>query len=85
MENSYSKIYLKHKKDNFVRRFHPWIFSGAIAKIEGYVNDGSIVEVYSHKNEFLAIGHYHKGSIAVKIFSFDKVFPDAEFWFKIYF
>ncbi len=82
MENSYSKIYLKHKKDNFVRRFHPWIFSGAIAKIEGYVNDGSIVEVYSHKNEFLAIGHYHKGSIAVKIFSFDKVFPDAEFWFN---
>ncbi|MDC0231435.1 class I SAM-dependent rRNA methyltransferase [Aureispira] len=82
MENNHSKIYLKHKKENFVRRFHPWIFSGAIAKIEGYVTDGSIVEIYSHKNEFLAIGHYYKGSIAVKIFSYDKVIPDAEFWYN---
>ncbi|MCH2023668.1 MAG: class I SAM-dependent rRNA methyltransferase [Saprospiraceae bacterium] len=82
MENNYSKIYLKHKKDNFVRRFHPWIFSGAIAKTDGYLDDGSIVEVYSNKDEFLAIGHYHRGSIAVKIFSYEKVIPDAEFWFN---
>ena len=75
MENTYSKIYLKRKKDNFVRRFHPWIFSGAIGRIDGVAEDGSVVEVYSHQNEFLAVGHYHKGSIAIKILSFEKVRP----------
>ncbi len=81
MENTYTKIYLKRKKDNFVRRFHPWIFSGAIGRIDGVAEDGSVVEVYSHQNEFLAVGHYHKGSIAIKILSFDKVNLDSGFWF----
>ena len=72
MENQVAKIYLKRKKDNFVRRFHPWIFSGAIQRIDGEVEDGVVVEVYSHQDEFLAIGHYHEGSIAVKIISFEQ-------------
>lgn len=82
MEKNVAKIYLKPKKDGAVRRFHPWIFSGAIAKKEGHCSDGKIVEVYSHKKDFLAMGHYHDGSIAVKIFSFKKVNPDANFWLE---
>lgn len=74
------KIYLKNKKDTFVRRFHPWIFSGAIARKEGKATDGCVAEVYSHQGDFLAIGHYHEGSIAVKIFSFEKVEVNAAFW-----
>jgi 23S rRNA (cytosine1962-C5)-methyltransferase len=82
MESTFTKIYLKSKKDNFVRRFHPWIFSGAIARKEGQTSDGCIVEVYSHQNEFLAMGHYHDGSIAIKIFSFEQINPDLSFWHK---
>lgn len=82
MEHTIIKIHLKNKKDTFVRRFHPWIFSGAIARKEGKAKDGSIAEVYSHQGDFLAMGHYHEGSIAVKIFSFEPIVPNADFWYK---
>ncbi|WMX17422.1 MULTISPECIES: class I SAM-dependent rRNA methyltransferase [unclassified Aureispira] len=82
MDNSIIKIHLKNKKDTFVRRFHPWIFSGAIARKEGVAKDGSIAEVYSRQGDFLAMGHYHEGSIAIKIFSFEKIVPDADFWYQ---
>jgi 23S rRNA (cytosine1962-C5)-methyltransferase len=59
----------KHKADA-VKRFHPWIFSGAIKQTEGELRDGAIVEVFSDEGDFLAVGHYSNGSIAVKIFSF---------------
>lgn len=62
----------KHKADA-VRRFHPWIFSGAIKTQEGEPQEGDVVEVYSDRHEFLAMGHYGSGSIAVKIFSFEPV------------
>lgn len=74
------KIILKTKKDEAIKRFHPWVFSGAIKKIYGNVWEGCIVEVYSNKDEFLAVGHYSDGSIAVRIFSFDKIIPDESFW-----
>jgi 23S rRNA (cytosine1962-C5)-methyltransferase len=62
----------KHKADA-VKRFHPWIFSGAIKQTEGELCDGAIVEVYSEGGDFLAAGHYNTGSIAVKIFSFSPI------------
>lgn len=62
----------KHKADA-IKRFHPWVFSGAIKQIVGEVRDGAIVEVYSQSGEYLATGHYGSGSIAVKIFSFTLV------------
>lgn len=62
----------KHKTDA-IKRFHPWIFSGAIKQTQGELRDGSIVEVYSDSGEFLAVGHYSPNSIAVKIFSFAPV------------
>jgi 23S rRNA (cytosine1962-C5)-methyltransferase len=74
------KIVLKSGKDQSPRRYHPWIFSGAIKKIYGTPVEGDLVEVYDNKDEFLAIGHYQPGSIAVRILSFKKVEPDIDFF-----
>lgn len=74
------KIVLKSGKDQCVRRYHPWIFSGAIKKIYGTPAEGDIVSVFNNKNEFLAIGHYQPGSIAVRILSFEETEPDIEFF-----
>ena len=63
-------ITLKRGKYAAIRRFHAWVFSGAIYNIQGDVTDGTIVEVRDAKGEFLALGHYQKGSIAVRLFSF---------------
>ncbi|MBP8960446.1 MAG: class I SAM-dependent rRNA methyltransferase [Bacteroidales bacterium] len=76
------KIILKSGKDQSVRRYHPWIFSGAIKKIYGNPAEGDIVEIYDNKEEFLAVGHYQPGSIAVRILSFEKIVPDRDFFYK---
>lgn len=77
------KITLKPGKEEFVRRFHPWIFSGAIAHIEGEPLDGDLVQVCSRRGEHLAVGHFHHGSIAVRILSFEADDPsDAAFWVR---
>lgn len=73
-------ITLKRGKDKAVRRFHPWVFSGAIYDIKGDVMEGTIVEVQDAKGEFLALGHYSKGSIAVRLFSFQRVETSIAFW-----
>lgn len=77
-----SKIILKKGKEEAVRRFHPWIFSGAIHRMEGKVQDGDLVEVIDFKNQFLATGYYNDGSISVRILSFEKELIDAAFWVK---
>ena len=74
-----TKIYLKKKKDESVRRFHPWVFSGAVEKMVGQPEEGDIVEVYSHEAEFLAYGHYQIGSITVRILGFADDRP-IDFW-----
>ncbi|MCB0567381.1 MAG: class I SAM-dependent rRNA methyltransferase, partial [Phaeodactylibacter sp.] len=63
-----------------VERFHPWIFSGAVKHIEGNVEDGDVVEVYKSDGSYLATGHYQNGSITVRLFSFQQVSPDQNFW-----
>lgn len=65
------KVVLKSGKDQSVRRYHPWVFSGAIKKINGEPTEGDIVDIYDNKDEFLAKGHYQIGSIAIRILSFD--------------
>lgn len=80
MSEKYSRVILKSGKEQSLQRFHPWIFSGAIQEIVGRVEEGDVVEVVSSKKEFLAMGHVQVGSIAVRIFSFDKVEPDFNFW-----
>ncbi|MDR2146748.1 MAG: class I SAM-dependent rRNA methyltransferase [Tannerella sp.] len=81
----YSKLYLKPKKEESLLRFHPWVFSGAIAKTEGTLQEGDIVEVYGSDHRFLGVGHYQIGSIAVRILSFAQTPIDSNFWAdKIY-
>jgi 23S rRNA (cytosine1962-C5)-methyltransferase len=75
-----TKIVLKSGKDQAVRRYHPWIFSGAIKKIYGDPSEGDIVTVYDNKDNFLAVGHYQPGTIAVRILSFEDTEPDLQFF-----
>ncbi len=74
------KIILSTDKDHSLKRFHPWVFSGAIRKMSGEVKEGDVVEVYSSKDEFLGIGHYQTGSIAIRIFSFQQIIPNYAYW-----
>jgi len=74
-------VVLRKGRDEAVRRFHPWIFSGAIDRVEGHPADGDVVEVLDHSGELLASGHACHGSIAVKIFHFGSERPSGqEFW-----
>ena len=52
---SYKKVYLKPGKEESLKRFHPWVFSGAIARVEGEPEEGEIVDVYTSKKEFIAL------------------------------
>lgn len=74
------KVVLKKGKEISIRRFHPWIFSGAIYKLEGVVTDGDWVEVVDSRDQTLGFGHYQHGSIAVRMLSFDKDLPGEGFW-----
>ncbi|HLG02745.1 MAG TPA: class I SAM-dependent methyltransferase, partial [Bacteroidia bacterium] len=76
-----TRIILSSGKDQSLRRFHPWVFSGAIKKIKGPVDNGDIVEVFDNKDQYLGTGHYQDGSIAVRIFSFEQSGEyGKEFW-----
>ncbi len=75
-----TRIVLKSGKDQSLRRYHPWVFSGAIKKIHGPAREGELVDIYDNKDEFLASGHYQQGSIAVRVISFEEVEPDQLFW-----
>lgn len=75
-----ARIILSKDRDEAVRRFHPWVFSGAIHKVEGTPEDGDIVEVHDIKGNYLATGHACTGSIAVKIFHFGPEKPAENFW-----
>ena len=74
------KIILKPGKERSVFRLHPWIFSGAIAKKEGELQEGHLVKVYSSDNQYIATGHYQIGSIAVRILTFQDQAIDYDFW-----
>ena len=82
MPQQYSKVILKAGKERSLQNFHPWLFSGAINKIEGEPNEGAVVEIYSSADSYLATGHYHKGSITVRIFSFEQKEINYDFWKK---
>jgi 23S rRNA (cytosine1962-C5)-methyltransferase len=74
------KIVLKSGKEQSIKRFHPWIFSGAIKKIYGNPEEGDLVDLFDNKNEFLAVGHYAPSSISVRILSFEPILPDISFF-----
>lgn len=72
------RVVLRKGREDSLRRFHPWIFSGAVASVEGDPYEGEAVEVVSHDGGFLAVGHWQKGSIAVRVLSFTEEFmPDG--------
>ncbi|MBE6283835.1 MAG: class I SAM-dependent rRNA methyltransferase [Mediterranea massiliensis] len=77
------RVYLKPGKEESLKRFHPWVFSGAIARFEGEPEEGDVVEILTAKKEFIAKGHFQIGSIAVRVLSFDKEEAiDEAFWKK---
>src|SRR5450759_4175174 len=73
-------IILKPKKEESLQRFHPWVFSGAIQRMEGKPAEGDLVEVLDSNRNFLAIGHYQIGSIAVRVVSFENIAINDNFW-----
>ena len=78
----YKKVYLKPGKDGGLKRFHPWVFSGAISRIDNGVEEGSIVNVIDAKGDSAGIGHFQFGSIAVRMLTFSPETIDGDFWFR---
>lgn len=74
------KVILKRGRDESLLRFHPWVFSGAIAEVQGNPMEGDVVSVHAYDGSFLALGHYQIGSIAVRILSFDESALNPDFW-----
>lgn len=74
------RVLLKKGKEESLQRFHPWIFSGAIASIEGDPEEGDVVDVYTSAGEWIAVGHIQVGSIAVRVLSFRHIDIDRSFW-----
>lgn len=77
-----SKIMLKSGKDQSLLRRHPWVFSGAIKKINGEPDEGDLVDIYDNKDNFLARGHYQPGTIAVRVLTFKNEDINADFYRK---
>ena len=75
-------VILRKGKEESLKRFHPWIFSGAVHHIEGEPAEGDIVEVLNSEGKFIALGHWQIGSIAVRVLTFKRQEIDAEFWKK---
>jgi len=73
-------VHLKPKKEESLKRFHPWVFSGAIQRIDGKVTEGELVKVVDAAGNFLALGHCQIGSIAVRVISFEETTVDDAFW-----
>lgn len=77
----YKRVILKRGKEESVLRFHPWIFSGAIARADK-MEEGDLVTVYAHDGTLLGNGHYQIGSIAVRLLTFDDTEIDEQFYVK---
>jgi 23S rRNA (cytosine1962-C5)-methyltransferase len=74
------KVTLKPAKEKSLLRKHPWVFSGAIKNVEKDTKDGSIVEIFSNKDKYLATGHYNEGNISIRIFEFERQEINEEYW-----
>ena len=73
-------IYLRRGKEDSLRRFHPWIFSGAIHHSDGPQEEGALARVFTSDGDYIATGHWQVGSIAVRVLTFDDEPVDAAFW-----
>lgn len=79
----YKTVYLKRGKEDSLKRFHPWIFSGAIQRMDEGIEEGEIVRVLTSDDTFIAVGHYQIGSIAVRVLSFNDIVIDEKFWCEL--
>ena len=77
---NYRSVFLKKGKEDSLLRFHPWIFSGAIQSADDGIHEGDIVKVFTVNGDFIAIGHYQLGSIAVRVLTFEDSTIDLSFW-----
>ena len=75
-----TNIYLKRGKDESLRRFHPWVFSGAIHHLDQQPAEGDLVRVLTAEGDFIAVGHWQIGSIAVRVLTFADEPIDDAFW-----
>ena len=78
----YKNVYLKPGKEDSLKRFHPWVFSGAIHHMDDGIEEGQLVRVVDKNGQFIAVGHYQVGSIAVRVLSFKNIPITDEFWEK---
>ena len=76
----YKSVYLKRGKEESLLRFHPWVFSGAIQRMDEGIGEGDLVRVLAENGGFIAVGHYQIGSISVRVLSFRDVEIDEKFW-----
>lgn len=76
----YKQIFLKRGKEESLKRFHPWTFSGAIHHMDEGIEEGETVRVITAAGEFIAVGHYQIGSIAVRVLSFEDIEINTDFW-----
>jgi 23S rRNA (cytosine1962-C5)-methyltransferase len=76
----YKEIRLKRGKEESLQRFHPWVFSGAILRMDDGIDEGEVVRVVTNSGDFIAVGHYQQGSIAVRVLTFNDVDIDDNFW-----
>lgn len=76
----YKNIYLKHRKEESLKRFHPWVFSGAIHHMDEDIAEGDTVRVITADGNCIAVGHYQLGTITVRVLSFDDIAIDHSFW-----
>nr|WP_293489324.1 class I SAM-dependent rRNA methyltransferase [Prevotella sp.] len=76
----YKQIFLKRGKEESLKRFHPWIFSGAIHHMDEGIEEGETVRIITAAGEFIAVGHYQIGSIAVRVLSFEDIEINTDFW-----
>jgi len=81
-ESIKAKIMLKPGREKSILRYHPWVFSGAVGKIEQGIQEGDIADVFTHDNIYLATGHYQPSSISVRLFTFKKQDISKDFWNK---
>lgn len=77
-----AKAILRRGREDSLKRFHPWVFSGAIASLEGNPAEGDLIDVYTSTGELIASGHYQIGSIAVRVLSFSGDPCDPDFWYN---
>ena len=81
-QKNIATLFLKKGKSESLKRFHPWVFSGAIAGSDGKLHEGDIVRVVSYDDELMGYGHYQIGSIAVRMLTFEEEEIDFAFWKK---